>query len=300
MSILRIKSVSQLHKLFGLNPPKNPLISVFNWEDIKFVNSENLKDIEKVVLDFYIISLKDSACDNLKYGRNTYDFDEGSIMFMAPGQAMNTVADGNATGWVLIFHPEFLRHTKLSLNMSEYSFFNYEIHEALYVSDDEKNTLKSIINQMIQEYSNNTDSFTKEVIVTQLELLLNYSKRFYSRQFYTRSSKNADVISQFEKHLQLWFDSEDITLNGLPSVSLIAESIGMSSDYLSDMLKQETGKNAKDHIHYALINRAKNLLLSTNDTVSEIAYSLGFEYPQYFSKLFKHKTGMTPTQYRKN
>lgn len=300
MSILRIKSISQLHEIFGLEPPKNPLISIFNWQDIKLDNVDNYEHIEKVVLDFYIISHKDSACNNLVYGRNTYDFDEGSIMFMAPGQAMNTVADGNSSGWVLIFHPEFLRHTRLSLKMSDYSFFNYEVHEALYVSEDEKSIMKSLIDQIIKEYTNNTDGFTKDVIIAQLELLLNYSKRLYSRQFYTRTTKNNDVISQFEKHLQLWFDSDDVARNGLPSVSIISESIGMSPDYLSDMLKQETGKNAQDHIHYALIDRAKNLLLGTSNTLSEIAYTLGFEYPQYFSKLFKQKTGMTPTEYRKN
>lgn len=300
INILEVKSISQLHKILGLDPPKNPLISIFRWEDVKHHElSEEYKDV-KTVFDFYTVSEKDFPCENLTYGRNTYDFSEGSMMFVGPGQVLSNNSDSESNGWALVFHPELLRHTKLSMKMSEYTFFQYNVHEALHISEKEKSIIGSIIAQIQEEYSNNIDVFTKKVIVSQLELLLNYSQRFYSRQFITRTSRNKDFVAEFEAQLQVWFDSDNSLEKGLITVSQCAERIGMSPDYLSDMLKQETGKSAQEHIHYALIDRAKNYLLSTSKTVSEIAYLLGFEYPQYFSKLFKIKTGMTPTEFRKN
>lgn len=300
MKFLEVKSISQLHRILGLNPPEHPLISIFNWEDVQHQEvSDKYKGIQ-AVLDFYTVSEKDIPCETLNYGRHIYDFDEGSMMFVGPGQVMSSSSDAETAGWTLTFHPELIRHTKLAMKMSEYTFFQYNVHEALHLSEKEKGIIRTLIEQIREEYASNIDVFTKEVIVSQLELLFNYSQRFYSRQFITRTAQNSDFVAQFEVELQRWFNSDKILEIGLPTVRQCAEIIGMSPDYLSDMLKQETGKNAQEHIHYVLIDRAKNKLLSTSNTVSEIAYSLGFEYPQYFSKLFKQKTGMTPTQFRKH
>lgn len=298
MNTVRIESISKMHKLLGLAPPKHPHISIFNWEDVQPQEGANEKNDGLAVFDFYMVSVKDFPCGQLKYGRNTYDFSEGSMMFVGPNQAMSSTDDTTSSGWALIFHPELIRHSKLAKKMSEYTFFHYNVHEALHLSEKEKSIISALVDQIREEYSSNIDVFTKEVIVSQLELLFNYSQRFYSRQFITRTAHNSDLVSMFEAHLIDWFDSGKASDLGLPTVKQCADKIGMSPDYLSDMLKQETGKSAQEHIHYMLIDRAKNELLSTSHSVSEIAYTLGFEYPQYFSKLFKNKTGMTPSQYR--
>lgn len=298
MNTFRVESISKMHKLLGLAPPKHPHISIFNWEDVQPQETIGEENEGQAVFDFYIVSVKDSPCGELKYGRNTYDFSEGSMMFVGPGQVMSSSGDASSSGWALIFHPELIRHSKISKKMSEYSFFQYNVHEALHLSEKEKTIVSTLVDQIRMEYSNNIDVFTKEVIVSQLELLFNYSQRFYSRQFITRTAYNNDLVSRFESDLIDWFDSGKASEMGLPTVKQCANKLGMSPDYLSDMLKQETGKSAQEHIHYMLIDRAKNELLSTSNTVSEIAYALGFEYPQYFSKLFKSKTGMTPSQYR--
>lgn len=300
MNFLEVKSISQMHKLLGLKPPEHPLISIFNWEDVQHQELSDKYRGVQAVLDFYTVSEKDFPCETLKYGRNIYDFSEGSMMFVGPGQVMSSSSEAETTGWTLIFHPELIRHTKLAMKMSEYRFFQYNVHEALHLSEKEKSIISSLVEQIREEYVSNIDVFTKEVIVSQLELLFNYAQRFYSRQFITRTAQNSDFVAQFETELQRWFNSDQLFERGLPTVKQCAERIGMSPDYLSDMLKQETGKSAQEHIHYVLIDKAKNQLLSTSNTVSEIAYSLGFEYPQYFSKLFKKKTGMTPTQFREN
>ncbi len=298
MEIVKIDSVSKLHKVLGLSAPKHPLISIFQWSDVQHYDaSKNYSEV-RFVSELYSISQKDSPCENLMYGRNVYDFNEGSLMFVSPGQVLTGTVEDEIDGWGLIFHPELIRHTTLDKKMKEFTFFRYDVHEALFLSEKEKNTIKRILEDIQDEYSSNTDVYTKDLIVSQLELLLNYCQRFYSRQFITRTSRNKDLISQFEAILIEWLDSNEFEDKGLPTVKMCAKKMGMSPDYLSDMLKQETGKNAQDYIHFMIIDRAKNLLLSSSNTVSEVAYKLGFEYPQYFSKLFKLKTGLTPSQYR--
>lgn len=297
MAVLRIKSISEMHRLLRLEPPKHPLITIFNWEDIRpEVKSPGMP----VSFDFYLVSQKELPCGELKYGRNTYDFGEGTMMFIGPGQVMSSTIDSEPSGWALFFHPDLIRKTALGQKMNEFSFFKYDVNEALHLSEKEKGIVKGIVDQIREEYSGNIDTFTQDLIVSQLELLFNYAQRFYSRQFITRTAHNSDLVSRFESELKEWFDSEKPKEIGLPSVKICAEALGMSPDYLSDMLRQETGKNAQEHIHYVVIDRAKNELLSSSHTVSEIAYALGFEYPQYFSKLFKKKVGMTPAQFRKN
>lgn len=299
MSIVRIQSISMLHKILGLEPPKHPLITLFNWEDVRIPEGESYEGVQ-VSFEFYMVSLKELPCGILRYGRNTYDFSEGTMIFVGPGQVMASSVDAEPSGWALFFHPDLIRKTSLGKKMSGFTFFNYDVNEALHLSDKEKATITGIVEQIREEYSGNIDSFTQALIVSQLELLFNYSTRFYSRQFITRTAHNSDLVSRFETKLHSWFDSDKPQELGLPTVRQCADDLSMSPDYLSDMLKQETGKNAQEHIHYVLINRAKNELLSSSHSVSEIAYALGFEYPQYFSKLFKKKTGMTPAQFRKN
>jgi AraC-like DNA-binding protein len=186
----------------------------------------------------------------------------------------------------------------LGKKISQYTFFSYDVHEALHLSEEEKHSMTGIVGKIREEYSKNIDVYTQDLVVSHLELLLNYANRFYGRQFITRKAHNSDLISRFEKGLNEYFDLDKPQLHGLPTVKQCAKDLGMSPDYLSDMLKQETGKNAQEHIHYLLIDRAKTQLLGTSHTVSEIAFSLGFEYPQYFSKLFKKRTGMTPAEFR--
>ena len=259
----------------------------------------SLEDTEvQTSFDFYMVSQKKIPCGVVKYGRNTYDFDEGVMMFVAPGQVISSTLENEPNGWALFFHPDLIRSTTLGQKISEYSFFSYDVNEALHLSDKEKQTVTAIVDQIRDEYSANIDVHTQALIVSQLELLLNYATRFYGRQFITRTTNNGDQISRFESYLTKYFDSQKPYTEGLPSVKQCAEHLGFSPDYLSDLLKQETGKNAQDHIHYLLIDRAKTALLSTSDSVSEIAYSLGFEYPQYFSKLFKKKVGVTPGEFR--
>lgn len=299
MSIITITSISILHKALGLEPPHHPLITVFNWEDVQVPEVDSYKGVQ-VSFEFYMVSLKELPCGTVRYGRNSYDFSEGTMMFVGPGQVISSSVDSEPTGWALFFHPDLIRNTTLIKKISSYNFFNYDVNEALHLSDKEKEIITGIVGQIRDEYSGNIDTFTQDLIVSQLELLFNYSTRFYSRQFLTRKAHNSDLVSRFESELHSWFVSDKTKKFGFPSVKQCADALGMSPDYLSDMLKQETGKNTQEHIHYVLIDRAKNELLSTSHSISEIAYALGFEYPQYFSKLFKKKTGMTPAQYRKN
>ena len=287
-----------MHKLLGLDPPKHPLITLFNWDDITV--EEPPETEVQVSLDFYMISQKVLTSGAVRYGRNYYDFSEGVMMFVGPGQVVAGTEETEGEGWALFFHPDLIRKTSLGKKISEYTFFSYDVHEALHLSEEEKGVITGIVHQIREEYSKNIDIYTQNLIVSQLEVLLNYTTRFYGRQFITRTVYNSDLVSRFESDLNTYFDLEKPKLFGLPTVKKCAKNLGMSSGYLSDMLKQETGKNAQEHIHYLLIDRAKTQLLGTSQTVSEIAYGLGFEYPQYFSKLFKMKTGMSPAQFRNN
>lgn len=201
-------------------------------------------------------------------------------------------------GWGLFFHPDLLRGTSLGTKMKDYTFFSYETSEALHMSDKEKEILYDCIQKIETELRENIDNHSQTLIVSNIELLLNYCQRYYGRQFITRNNFNRDILSQVENILRKYFNSEDLKKNGLPSVSYLADKVNLSPNYLSDLLKKETGMNAKDHIHHHLIEEAKNILLGTNKSISEIAYELGFEYPQYFSKLFKQKTGNTPQEFR--
>jgi len=297
MSTYKIKSISALHSLLGFPKPKHPLISLIDASDIQ-VTEEEVGS--KVIYDFYMVSLKDKSC-GVEYGRNSFDFDEGVMVFSSPGQVYTPtkpILKGEIQGWILYFHPDLIRNTNLGSIIDEFSFFNYEVIEALHLSEDEESTIDTTIKNIKSEYSQRIDNHSQRVIVSNLELLFNYCLRFYERQFNTRTNHSKDVISQFEKELKSYFKTKKQLETGMPSIQYFAEIAHLSQHYFSDLIKKETGRKPKDHINDFVIEKAKNLLLGSEQSISEIAYELGFNYPHYFTRLFKSKIGYTPVEYR--
>jgi AraC-like DNA-binding protein len=296
--IYHVETISELNKLLNQDKPKHPLVSVVDFSKVESFGENNVK----TTLGFYSIMLKSNPCGVLKYGREYYDFEEGTLVCIAPNQvaSIDNESDqqNHLTGWGLFVHPDLIRGTSLGSKMKDYTFFSYEVNEALHLSEKEKQTLNDCIAKIENELSQNIDKYSQNLIVSNIELLLNYCIRYYDRQFITRKNSNNDILVRFENVLKEYFSSDNIKEQGLPSVKYLAENLFLSQNYLSDLLKKETGKNAQDHIHAYIIEEAKNNLLNSNATVSEIAFQLGFDYPQYFSKLFKTKTGMTPVEYR--
>ncbi|MEO1009936.1 MAG: helix-turn-helix domain-containing protein [Bacteroidota bacterium] len=295
-----IQSISQAHQSLGLAKPKHPLVSVVYAKDIK--NITDFQDI-KVVNQLYQITLKTTGCGEVRYGKNAYDYEEGTLLFTAPGQVTEydgdfEVDNDENEGWMLVFHPDLIRKSPLADKMGLYSFFNYDVHEALHLSDDERQTIEALLDKIIKEYSQNLDRHSQNLIVSNIELLLDYCLRFYDRQFLTRTNLNGDAVSKFEKLLKTYYETEKAHTFGLPTVSYCGTELNLSSSYLSDLLKKETGKTAQEHIHLFVIEKAKNSLLNSEASISEIGYALGFEYPQHFSNLFKSKTGYSPRAYR--
>jgi AraC family transcriptional activator of pobA len=279
----------------GLPSPLNPLITIIDHSSTtNYIQPQN----EKLLLEFYNISIKRSFKGKLKYGKNHYDFDDGTMSFIAPNQIISVDSDGNrnSDGWSLLFHPDLIRQYPLGKMIKNYGFFSYTVNEALHLSDEEEKTIEAIVQNIQKEINSRLDNFSQDVIVSNLELLLSYCNRFYSRQFITRKMATNDLLTKFENTLDKYFtDNSDLTLL---TVEKLATELNVSSSYLSDMLRNLTGQNTQQHIHEKLIEKAKGILTTTNLTVSEIAYQLGFEYPQSFSKLFKSKTNLTPIEYR--
>ena len=295
---LKIHSISQLHQMLGYDKPKHPLITVIDYSKLKG-NPDHYN--VKIVTDFYIISLKSPAPKSLQYGRQYYDFEEGTMMFMSPNQVFSVGEFNDSVqyqGWGLYFHPDLILNSSLGKRIKEFTFFSYAVNEALHLSEDEKNTLSQIVENLIKEYSGNIDRYSQDLIINAIEQLLNYSQRFYGRQFITRKKQNSDLLSNFEQLVLEYFKSESTLNLGLPSVEYFSKKLNLSAGYLTDLLKKETGKTTKEFIQLQIVELAKERLLNSNDTVNEIAYSLGFEYPQYFNRLFKSKTGKTPLEYR--
>jgi AraC-like DNA-binding protein len=235
------------------------------------------------------------------YGRQLFDHKEGTLHCTAPEQIItfNREKEKNSSeGWGLYFHPDLIRNSPLGEKIEEYSFFLYDENEALHLSEQEKQILLSILKQMEYEYNTYADNYSHDLLISNIELMLNYCKRFYGRQFITRSNHNKDIVSRFDKFISNYFNSGKLKELGLPTVKHCAEAMNLSPNYFGDLLKSETGKNAQEHIHYRLLEKAKTILVNTDYTVNEIAYELGFKYPQNFSKLFKKKTGMSPTKFR--
>ena len=295
--IIQIKSISEINN-FVQSKTKHPLVAVVDFSKL----DEQMEEGTRIGCDFYSIMFKNYCANKLRYGRQTYDFQEGSLVCIAPKQVLTMDSEiekkEDMMGWGLFFHPDLLRGTSLGNKMNDYTFFSYETSEALHLSDKEKQILFDCVQKIESELQENIDIHSQTLLVSNIELLLNYCSRYYSRQFITRKSINSNTVAQVQTLLKNYFKTEKLQEKGLPTVKYLADNVHLSASYLSDLLKKETGMNAQDHIHYYLIEEAKNVLLNTDNSVSEIAYSLGFEYPQYFSKLFKQKTGQTPIEYR--
>lgn len=292
----KFNSISELHKALGFPKPLHPLVSLVNYADIKTPYEELPK---VMLLNFYKISYKKNLTGKIKYGQNYYDFDEGGLSFIAPNQVISSAEDENDySGYTLLIHPDFLRNYPLSIKIKSYSFFSYSANEALFLSDKEKQTLFTVFDNIKDELNNNMDDFSQEVMISQIEVLLNYSSRFYRRQFITRKVVNHDLLAQMEQLLHEYFEEERALNSALPTVEYLATKLNLSPRYLSDMLRSLTGKNTQQHIHDKLIEKAKQYLTSTNLSVSEIAYQLGFEHSQSFNKLFKKKTNLTPVEFK--
>ncbi len=294
--IIHIKTISQLHSLLAIEKPVHPLISV-----VRHTSTMNLKFGDtRFNSDLYFISLKENIQGSFKYGRNAYDFEEGTLVFVAPGQITgnNNNTEPDLGGWSIFFHPHLIRKTALANTISDYHFFSYDNHEALHLSDKEKNNLTECVLKIEQEIHQNIDKHSQELITHNLEAILKYGLRYYDRQFATRTNQSKDHISKFERFLQNYFNENQQLKSGLPTLDNCGQAMHMSGKYLSDLLKAETGKSLLEHIHLFVIEKAKTSLLNSELSISEIAYALGFVYPQHFSKLFKTKTGVSPSEFR--
>lgn len=294
----KFTTISEFHKFRGLPSPEHPLISVINLADVKIM-SEGEKSI---LFNFYSLALKRNFNAKIRYGQQEYDFDEGIMFFMSPGQIFRIQIENdtflNPSGWMLLIHPDFLWNSSLSNDIKKFEYFDYAVHEALFLSEKEENIITAIMQNIQNEYHSNMDGFSQNLILAQLELLLTYSDRFYNRQFLTRKISNHTVLKKLEDILNEYYRNGTMTKNGLPTVQYVATRLNMSPSYLTGLLKVLTGQSTQQHIHNKLIERAKERLSISDLTVSEIAYELGFEHPQSFSKLFKSKTKLSPLEFR--
>jgi AraC family transcriptional regulator, transcriptional activator of pobA len=297
----RIKSITEFHRLRGLPKPEHPLISVVDYGAIQHTADHN---VTSWIFDFYSISVKRNAGAKIRYGQQQYDFDEGVMFFIAPDQVFKVAVDlqmpAQHSGWMLLVHPDFLWNTPLVKTIKQYEYFDYSVNEALFLSDKEENVIAGIIQNIKQEYHSNIDKFSQNIIIAQMELLFNYAERFYQRQFITRKVTNHKILTRLEEILADYFNNDDLATKGLPSVQHIADTLNVSVSYLSSLLKVLTGQSTQQHIHHKLIEKAKEKLSTTDLSVGEIAYELGFEHPQSFSKLFKTKTNLSPLEFRQS
>jgi len=294
----KFDSLSDALQSFGLPKPLHPLIALID----NTIHPVPARASHSHVLNIYKISYRAKLGGKLKYGQGYYDFDEGGLMFAAPNQIVggnNDTAKCTA-GYTLLIHPDFFRNYPLAKKIKQYGFFSYSANEALHLSDKEKATIISILKIIEEELNSRIDDFSQDVIISQIELLLNYSNRFYKRQFITRKAVSNDLLQKLEDILDEYFNNEKSLSQGIPTVQYLSEQVNISPSYLSDMLRSLTGQNAQQHIHHKLIEKAKEKLSVTSLSVSEIAYELGFEHPQSFSKLFKTKTKLSPLEFRRS
>jgi len=294
-----INSISEKHRLVSLPEPLHPLVSVIRISDIRFTDSSIW---EHFSLNFYCISLKRNISGKTKYGQQYYDYNKGVMTFVAPKQILSLDAEqmditDDASGYALLIHPDFLYKHPLATKIKNYGFFSYDVNEALHLSEKEEKNIAEIFQKIDEEYQH-IDRHTQDIILSQIDLLLNFSNRFYERQFITRKAVNHDVLTKMELLLNEYFDHEETLKEGPPSVELLANQLNLSPHYLSDLLRSLTGQSAQQHIQEKLIEKAKEYLTVTNLSVAEIAYHLGFEYPQSFNKLFKKKTTFSPLEFR--
>jgi len=293
-----IRSISEFHRLLSLPEPRHPLVSVINLAESIFLEDDVWKGF---VNRFYCVALKREARGKIRYGQQHYDYDKGVLSFTAPNQVQYLDLQNMecGSGYLLIFHPDFLLTHSLASTINSYGFFSYAVNEALHLSAEEEDDLITILNKIDKECLH-IDKHTQEIILSQIELLLNYSNRFYERQFITRKNNNHQLLAKFEHLVDEYFDTDTTKQQGLLTVQRIAELMNLSPNYLSDLLRVHTGQNTQQHIHEKLIEKAKEKLSTTNLSVSEIAYALGFEYAQSFSTLFKKKTDMSPLEFRQS
>ncbi|OUJ76165.1 helix-turn-helix domain-containing protein [Hymenobacter crusticola] len=290
-----LSTVTDYTRFYNLPAPAHPLLTIINLEEARCLPHPTTP----VVQQLYTVALKRGIKGTIYYGRQSYDFAEGVLFFLGPDQVFavdETLDISEINGWMLVFHPDLLLKYPLAKKILSYGFFSYQSHEALHLSAKEEGLLAGMINGIRMEYEQPIDAFSQDVLVSQLDVLLSYANRFYHRQFHTRRTAEHDLLTRFEALLSAYFARE--TEQPLPTVQHFADALHVSPAYLSDMLRTLTGQNTQQHIHNALINKAKQLLLSTSLTINETAYQLGFEYPQYFTRLFKSKTGLTPAAFR--
>ncbi|WP_035563569.1 helix-turn-helix domain-containing protein [Hymenobacter sp. IS2118] len=290
-----LATVADFTRHFGFPPPAHPLLTLIDLSKISHIQQTTGPALRQL----YIVSLKKNLKGRLEYGHRPYDFSEGVLAFYAPGQLCEGSPEmdiSELSGWMLVFHPDLLHKYPLGKKMAGYNFFSYQVHEALHLSGQEESQLEGLIEGLRREHEQPIDAFSQEVLVSQLEVLMNYANRFYHRQFLTRRPAEHDLLSHFEELLTAYFAQAES--QPLPTVQHFADALHVSPAYLSDMLRSLTGQNTQQHIHQHLLERAKQLLLTTNLSINETAFRLGFEYPQYFTRLFKSKTGLTPAAFR--
>ncbi|TWI98678.1 transcriptional regulator, AraC family [Mucilaginibacter frigoritolerans] len=295
----RIQTISELHRLIGLPGPEHPLISVINLEAVNRTG----KRPGNRVFDFYAIALKRHCNGIFKYGQQQYEFRDGIMYFMAPGQVFAPIIidekkESKMSGWMLYIHPDFLWNTPLAKAIRKYEYFDYSVNEALSLTEKEEAIIIGLMQNIQMEYHANMDKFSQDIIISQIETLLNYSDRFYHRQFLTRKIENHQILDRLEDMLTNYFNSTDLLTRGLPSVQFIAEKLNISPNYLGSLLKMLTGRNTQQHIQDKMIEKAKEKISTTELSVSEISHELGFDHPQSFSRLFKAKTGLSPLAFR--
>jgi AraC-like DNA-binding protein len=294
--VYKVQTISELHEIAGFEKPKHPLVTIIDYSKVDVTKGP---ESGSFMCSFYSVNYKKHC--SFRYGRQLFDHQEGTLHCTSPDQVLTferSKETSSTEGWGLYFHPELIRNTALGKKIDTYSFFSYAENEALHLSEEEKQTLLSILKQMEKEYNTNIDHFSNDLILSNIELLLNYCRRFYGRQFITRTNQNNDVLVRFEAYITDYFNSNKLKTDGIPSVKQVAEAMNLSPNYFSDLLKSETGKTTQEHIHFQLLEKAKRMLVNSNQSINEIAYELGFEYPQNFSKLFKKKEGLSPTLFR--
>ncbi len=296
---LKIKSIGQFHHLRGLPAPEHPFISVIDYADIQTSDNDESGGL---LFDFYLISVKKGVMGKLKYGQQIYDHDEGVMSFMSPHQLLKISKEhfpiNKRSGWILLIHPDFIWNTSLAKTISQYQFFDYKVAEALFLSEKEEKILDTIVYNIRHEYQNNIDTFSQNIIISHIETMLNYAERFYQRQFIIRKKSNHQILEQLEGLLKDYFNSADLSQKGLPTVQYVSDQLNVSVGYLGSLLKSLTGMNTQQHIHEKLVEKAKEKLSTTPLSVSEIAYELGFEHSQSFSRFFKNKTASSPLEFR--
>ncbi len=294
------KTLSAYLNYLELPPPEHPMLSIFIAIADDFLPCPK-KSSPPITNDCYTISFKKNVQGKLNYGRTQYDFTNGALFFISPGQVLqweNSLVY-EQKGFSISFHKDFIKGSELNQQIKNYGFFSYSVNEALHLSPKEEKQMETIVENIDIEYKNNQDQFSKEIIISQLATLLKYANRFYERQFLNRKELSIDLLDKLNFHLSAYLESGQLQENGIPSIEQIATELSVSQRYLSDTLKKETGKTTTEHLHLYLIDEAKNILLQPNKSISEVAYELGFEYPPYFSRLFKKKEGISPTAFRK-